>query len=139
MSVVVITGASAGVGRATARAIVWAAEHTPREMSVGFTTVLAIHANKFGSRLIDWYLSKVGIKSQQMSAPDDPLRPNNLWSPVPGDAGAHGDFDDRSRESSPQLWGRMHLKDLALLSLSGVVIGGFLRYRGSKKKRRCCS
>ena len=32
MSVVVITGASAGVGRATARAIVWAAEHTPREI-----------------------------------------------------------------------------------------------------------
>jgi hypothetical protein len=35
--------------------------------------------------------------------PEDPNRPNNLYEPLPGDAGAHGVFDDRSRPLSIEL------------------------------------
>jgi len=38
----------------------------------------------------------------------DADRPENLWNPLPGDHGAHGDFDARSSSWSPELWATMH-------------------------------
>ncbi len=35
-------------------------------------------------------------------------QPENLFQPVPGDHGAHGTFDNRSRNWSPQLWTDKH-------------------------------
>ena len=51
-------------------------------------------------------------ESQQTSRPRPTDQPANLWEPADGrrdpDAGAHGDFDDRSTVRSVQLWASQH-------------------------------
>src|SRR3989441_6996336 len=73
-----------------ADAIVWAAAHRRRELSVGAPTAAAIWINKIASAFLDRYLAKTGYDAQQTDQPADPARPHNLWRPVPGDHGAHG-------------------------------------------------
>ncbi|MGH7940883.1 MAG: SDR family oxidoreductase [Limisphaerales bacterium] len=87
-----------------ADAIVYAATHKRREVYVGFPTVEAVVGNKLAPRLLDRYLGRHCYQSQQTNEPDDPNRPNNLFDPVPGDFGAHGNFDARARQFSLQLW-----------------------------------
>src|SRR5204862_485199 len=83
---------------------VWvnAATHPRREIWVGETTVAVIQAQKFFPGLLDRYLARNGYDSQQYDGLADPNRPNNLWEPLPGDFGAHGDFDDRAHKRSWQ-------------------------------------
>ncbi len=87
-----------------AEAIYWAAHNSMREVNVGLPTSIILWGNKFVPGLGDIYLAKTGYESQQTDEPADPNRPNNLWAPVPGDHGAHGDFDKRAHDVSPQLW-----------------------------------
>ncbi len=54
--------------------------------------------------------------------PADPDRPNNLWEPLPGDAGAHGTFGSRAHKHSPQLWATMHRPWVILAGLG--LVGG---------------
>ena len=86
-----------------ARAIYWAAHHSRREVYAGWPTVEAIIGNKIAPGLLDRYLGKTGFASQQTCEPEDPNRPDNLWSPVPGDHGAHGVFDSRAHATSWEL------------------------------------
>jgi len=85
-----------------AKAIVYAATHSRRELWVGGPTVSAIQAQKFFPGLLDRYLGKTGFDSQQYDGPADRNRPNNLWKPLPGDWGAHGEFDARAHKRSWQ-------------------------------------
>jgi len=87
-----------------AQAIVFAATHRRREMYVGCPTVLAIVANKIAPGFLDYYLARTGFKSQQTDEPKLPNQGDNLFEPLPGDFGAHGAFDDRSRKFSFELW-----------------------------------
>jgi NADP-dependent 3-hydroxy acid dehydrogenase YdfG len=87
-----------------AAAIVWAAEHRPRELQVGLPTVKAVWANKVLPGLLDRYLALKGYDAQQMEEQVDRDRPDNLWQPVPGIAAAHGRFDREARPRSRQLW-----------------------------------
>ena len=87
-----------------AEAIVFAATHNRREMYVGFPTVKAVMANKIAPSLLDHFLGRTCYQSQQTDEPEDPDRPCNLFAPLPGDAGAHGRFDQRARKFSLQLW-----------------------------------
>jgi NAD(P)-dependent dehydrogenase (short-subunit alcohol dehydrogenase family) len=102
-----------------AEAIVWASHHNRREVYVGLSTALAILGNKIVPGLLDRCLGRIGYDSQQYNGYDDPNRPHNLWAPVPGDYGAHGDFDPRARSRSLQLWAVTHR---GLLALAGVGI-----------------
>ena len=86
-----------------AEAIVYAAQHPRRELWVGAPTVAAITGQKFIPGILDRYLGKTGFDSQQYDGAADPNRPNNLWEPLPGDHGAHGDFDTRAHQRSWQL------------------------------------
>jgi hypothetical protein len=86
-----------------AEAIVYAAQHPRREFWVGVPTVAAITGQKFVPGILDRYLGKTGFDSQQYDGSADPNRPNNLWEPLPGDHGAHGDFDARAHQRSWQL------------------------------------
>lgn len=83
-----------------ARAIFWSAHHDRPELYVGWPTVKAIVGNKVASRLADWYLARTGYQAQQTDVPEDSTRPDNLWQPVQGDHGAHGEFDARGRNRS---------------------------------------
>jgi NAD(P)-dependent dehydrogenase (short-subunit alcohol dehydrogenase family) len=108
-----------------ARAIVWASEHPRRELNVGWGTTQAIVANAFAPGALDRYLARVGFDNQQGDEPEDPSRPDNLFSPVPGDAGAHGVFTDQARVTSPQLWTNTHrgvLAGLAVLAVGGLIL-----------------
>jgi short-subunit dehydrogenase len=110
-----------------ARAIVWAAFHRRRELKVGFPTLIAIYGNKFFPGIGDRYLAEHGYKDQQLSAADDPNRPNNLWKPVRRDFGAHGDFDQRSKSQSLQLWANIHRTVLVVGGAVAIVFGLFLK------------
>ena len=111
-----------------ANAIVWAAAHRRREMSVGMPTVEAIWGNKFASPLLDRYLARTGYDSQQTDVPADPNRPDNLWRPLPGDHGAHGRFAARSTNSSAQTWINERLPALALLCAGAALLFGAQRW-----------
>jgi NAD(P)-dependent dehydrogenase (short-subunit alcohol dehydrogenase family) len=104
-----------------ARAIIWAAAHGQRELYVGGSTVEAIMANKLAPGLLDRYLARFGVSSQQTSTPRAPDTPDNLWDPLDDehDHGAHGDFDPRARTHSVQLWLRTHRR--ALTAAGGIA------------------
>ncbi len=91
-----------------ARAIYWAAHHRRREVCVGWPTVKAIMGNKFIPGLLDHYLAWIGYGAQQTDQRIDQRRPNNLFTPLPGDYGAHGKFDEGAREESVQFWLNRH-------------------------------
>jgi NAD(P)-dependent dehydrogenase (short-subunit alcohol dehydrogenase family) len=108
-----------------AEAVVWAAHHYRREWFVGSSTVVAIQGNKVAPALGDWYLGRQGYGAQQYDGPVGPDRPNNLYEPVDNDRdiGAHGDFDNRARAFSYQVWADQH-RDW--LTLAGAGLAGAL-------------
>jgi NAD(P)-dependent dehydrogenase (short-subunit alcohol dehydrogenase family) len=87
-----------------AEAIYWAAHNYTREVNVGLSTSIFLWGNKFFPGFGDWYLAKTGYESQQTQEPADPNQPVNLWEPVAGDHGAHGDFDAQAKDRSLHLW-----------------------------------
>jgi hypothetical protein len=110
-----------------ARAALHLAQHPRREMWVGWSAAKAIFAQKFIGGLLDRYLAKAGWDSQMDERPIDPVtRRDNLAQPLPGDRGAHGDFDDRSRGTSTELWMRLHAGTIAL----GAAALALLAWRG---------
>lgn len=109
-----------------ARAIVWASEHPRRELNVGWGTTQAILANTFAPGLLDRYLGRIGYDRQQGDEPETPGRPDNLFTPVPGDAGAHGPFSDEAKNASPQLWTNTHRGVLAV-GVCALALAALLR------------
>src|SRR5437588_2534471 len=83
-----------------AEAIVWAAYSGRREINVGWPASKAIIGNNFAPGYADHYLAPPGFEIQQFDRRDDPNRTNNLFAPVAGDRGAHGDFDARATNRS---------------------------------------
>ena len=75
-----------------------------------------------------------GIADKQTEEPEDKNRPSNLWSPLPGDHGAHGRFDNRAQDSSVQLWATQNQNMLALALGAGVACVGIGAYLGSKSQ-----
>jgi short-subunit dehydrogenase len=112
-----------------ADAILHAVDHDRREIYVGWPTVKAIVGNKLVPGYADHYLARNGYAAQQTDEPLDPSRPYNLWEPVPGDAGAHGVFNDRSKTFSSQLWLDEHR---TLLAVAGTVAAGALLLLGRR-------
>jgi len=103
-----------------AEAIVWAATHRRRELYVGWPTVKAILGDKIAPGLLDRYLARIGYGAQQTDEPRPLDRQDNLFTALPGDPGAHGRFDERSRSFSWQLWMGTH-RSLTLAGLVGVT------------------
>jgi NAD(P)-dependent dehydrogenase (short-subunit alcohol dehydrogenase family) len=114
-----------------ARAVVFAADHPRRKQYwVGASTVATILANRIVPALLDRYLARTGYASQQTGEHAVPGRPDNLWAPVDRpaghDHGAHGGFDDRSHDRSPQLWMSQHARLVTGLAVGSVTLGGCL-------------
>lgn len=109
-----------------ARAIVWASEHPRRELNVGWGTTQAIVANAFAPGLLDHYLARIGYEGQQGDEPEEAGRPDNLFAPLPGDAGAHGVFGERAKGVSPQVWANTHRGLLAGV-IGGLALVGAVR------------
>jgi len=112
-----------------ARAIVWAAEHPRRELNVGWSTTQAILGNAFAPALLDHYLGRIGYDRQQSDEPEEPGRADNLFEPVPGDAGAHGVFGEQAKSLSPQLLANTHRGAIgaAVAVVAAIGLIGWLR------------
>ncbi len=87
-----------------ARAVAAVAEKPRRRTWVGESTVGTIIGNRLSGRFADWYLAKTGYDGQQAPEVTEPMLPDNLYTPTPGDHGARGAFSDRARDFSPQTW-----------------------------------
>jgi NAD(P)-dependent dehydrogenase (short-subunit alcohol dehydrogenase family) len=116
-----------------ARAILHAAEHRRRSMWVGVSTAGTVLGNRVIPGLLDRYLGRTGYSGQQSAQDKRPEIGDNLYEPVPGDHGAHGDFYNRSHEHSPQLWGSRHRGPLlAALAVGAATGAGVLARRGRR-------
>jgi NAD(P)-dependent dehydrogenase (short-subunit alcohol dehydrogenase family) len=102
-----------------ARAIYWAAHNERREVLVGGSTLTAVVGQKVIPGVFDNYLAQFGYDGQQADEADQPQRPNNLYNPLPGDAGAHGRFDDRAHAVSCQFEATSRRK---WIGLAAVVV-----------------
>lgn len=111
-----------------AEAVVWAADHDKREVYVGFPSLQAIVGEKVAPGLLDRLLATKGYEGQMRNELEEKDRPDNLWEPVPGDAGAHGVFDHRAKDSSIEWW-MFKNKNLLLAAGAGLagVVAGILR------------
>jgi NAD(P)-dependent dehydrogenase (short-subunit alcohol dehydrogenase family) len=114
-----------------AQGIYWAAHQDQREVWLGAPTFKAILGNRIAPGYADRYLARNGYDSQQTESLDDPRRPSNLWEPLPGDAGAHGSFDEKAKESSLQIWATRHRKALTAIGagVAGLAAAAFARNR----------
>jgi NAD(P)-dependent dehydrogenase (short-subunit alcohol dehydrogenase family) len=117
-----------------ARAIAWLSRHPRRELWVAAPTLKAILAEKFVPGLADRYLARMGYSAQQTSEPKSTARPDNLWDPLPGDAGAHGRFDARAKNYSAELWVRTHLPVLLGGGLALAALMGLKRLSTSRRE-----
>ncbi|MFI0900468.1 SDR family oxidoreductase [Streptomyces sp. NPDC020983] len=113
-----------------ARAVVYAAAHPRRkQFYVGASTVATVLGNRVAAGLLDRYLARTGYGSQQTEEPGSPdSRQGNLWEPLDRsggrDFGAHGAFDERAHERSPQAGVARHPGTaLAAVAAAGVAVG----------------
>jgi NAD(P)-dependent dehydrogenase (short-subunit alcohol dehydrogenase family) len=109
-----------------ARAVVWAAHHRRREITVGGSAVKAILGQKLAPRFADWYLGRTGYKAQQIA--DMPVgsdRADNLFEPVPDRAATHGMFDRQAAGRSEQAWATMH-RGVIGCAVGAAVLGAAL-------------
>jgi NAD(P)-dependent dehydrogenase (short-subunit alcohol dehydrogenase family) len=118
-----------------ATAIVAAAKHPGRrEWWVGAPTAVTPLGNAIAPGLGDRYLAHSGYGSQQTSTAVPPGgRANNLFEPLPGDRGAHGDFDDRAHARSLQWLATRHRR--ALAGAGAVLAGGALAIAATRHAR----
>lgn len=108
------------------RAVIDAVSEPRREIWIGWSTVKAIVGQRLFPGLLDKYLANKAWDSQTTTElpvghPAHHLR-DNIDSPLVGDQGAHGPFDDRARSYSSQRWVRRHLVLLiAVSAMLGVI------------------
>jgi hypothetical protein len=112
-----------------ARALVHVAEHPRRSMWVGLPTAYTVLGNRVIPALLDRYLARTGYSGQQSDQDHRPLIGENLYAPVEGDRGAHGDFDDRSHGRSPELWASMHRGTLLAAAGATAAAAAMLRWK----------
>jgi NAD(P)-dependent dehydrogenase (short-subunit alcohol dehydrogenase family) len=120
-----------------AQGIAWLSRHPRREIWVGGPTALAILAEKVFPGIADRYLGRTGYQSQQTPEPDSPGRLSNLWNPLPGDPGAHGRFDQRSKNSSIELWMATHrMTVIGLIALLARIVFLIFGNKSPQNRRR---
>lgn len=112
-----------------AEAVVWASSNYRREVRVGYPTFMATLADKFAPAIADQYLAKTGYESQQTDEPAANDQPDNLWQPLPGDAGAHGSFGDRTTDRSGLWWASTEGLGVTLAGgfFAGLIFGVLCR------------
>jgi len=114
-----------------ARAIAYLAGHPRRNMWVGVSTAYTVLGERLAPKLLDWYLGRTGVKSQQTDQ-DLPRLGSNVFEPrdQTEDQGAHGPFDDKAHAADPQLWLSTHRRAaLAAVALAGAAAGAAVSRR----------
>jgi len=102
-------------------------ERPVRELPLGWGSQKALWGQKLSPRAGDLVLRRMGWTSQTTGEPKPLDAPDNLFQPMPGDPGARGRFDDRSRGSTAWTSLRLALHSskaaLALLGAGAVAAG----------------
>ncbi|MEX0779033.1 MAG: SDR family oxidoreductase [Balneolales bacterium] len=109
-----------------AEAILYGAQSNRRSIYVTWSTIQVIIASRLFPNLVDYVLARTGYEGQQTNDPENPNRKHNLWDPVPGAHGAHGEFDEQASGTSPQLWltkNRGYVASGVALALVGFLFG----------------
>lgn len=112
-----------------AKAVLWAADQGKREVNVGSATWLTRLGDAVAPGLLDRLLftHRQGYDAQQTSEEINPRNwQDNVDRPMDEgvDHGAHGIFDDRSKERSAALWITMHKPVVAAAFTAGVAVAG---------------
>jgi NAD(P)-dependent dehydrogenase (short-subunit alcohol dehydrogenase family) len=102
-----------------AQAVLHCAEHPVRELPIGWGAQKLLWGQKLSPRAGDWVLRRTGWKGQHTGEPKPVDAPDNLFETLPGDPGAHGRFDDRSRESTA--WTSLRLRRWLAGAAAGVA------------------
>src|SRR4051794_41784847 len=86
-------------------------------------------------------LRRMGWKGQHTGRPKPSGSPDNLYETLPGDPGAHGRFDDRSRESTA--WTSLRLRRwlvggtaVAAAGAAGAPEGVRARQTGARNREK---
>jgi len=111
-----------------ARAIVEVAESGERMRMVSFSTVKTAWRNKLAPKYMDRYMAEHGFSGQMTDEAEDLNRRDNLWEPVPGDHGSHGQFDDEAQLMSLYEMARRNKKTMIFVagSLFGAALMGYI-------------
>ena len=102
-----------------ADAIARCCERPVRELPIGWGAQKLLWGQKLSPRAGDLVLLRNGWKGQHTDEPKPQDSPDNLFETIPGDPGAHGRFDDRSRESTVWTWLRLRRGRIG----PGLVLG----------------
>lgn len=94
-----------------ARAVLRVIDHPQRELWLGWPTIKAILGQRLFPGALDRWLAQVAYEGQQ-TARLRHTHPDNVDAPLPGDRGAHGEFDAQARSRSTDLWLRVHARHL---------------------------
>ncbi len=110
-----------------AEAVLHCCERPLRELPVGWGAQKLLWGQKLSPRAIDLLLLRMGWKNQHTDEDKPVGSPDNLFETMPGDPGARGRFDERSRGSTAWTSLRLGLTSpkaaLALLGLGAVAAG----------------
>jgi hypothetical protein len=117
-----------------AKAIAFLAEHPRRNMWVGLSTAYTILGERLAPKLVDLYLAKTGVKSQQTPQELPRWGPNVFEPQDEGeDRGAGGPFESQAHVRDPMLWMSMHrralLGGLAAAAAAGLTARAVARVR----------
>jgi len=104
-----------------------AAREAPRELWIGRSSLKAIIGTMLLPGTGDRILAREGYSGQLTSEPRNEARPDNLFTPPPGDPGAHGRFDSQASTEVvgfEPAWMRAGALFLVLLSIAGAFALG---------------
>src|SRR5436190_15530564 len=103
-----------------AEAVLHCCEQPIRELPVGWGAQKLMWGQKLSPRAGDLMLRRMGWSGQH-TAEDKPVgSPDNLFETLPGDPGAHGRFDARSRRTT--LWTSLRLRRRLVGAAAAAVV-----------------
>lgn len=119
-----------------AEAILHCAERPERELPVAWGAQKLLWGQKLSPRAGDLVLLRTGWSGQTTGEPKPADAPDNLWETLPGDPGAHGRFDARSRSASTWTAARLRLGKVGSVAvLAAPVLAALIGYHGGTKRR----
>ena len=119
-----------------AEAVLRCAERPERELPVSWGAQRLLWGQKLSPRAGDLVLLRNGWRDQTTGAPKPVDAPDNLWSTVPGDSGAHGRFDAEARASSTWTAARLRLGKIGgIVALTAPLVAAAIGYHGVTKRR----
>ncbi len=113
-----------------AEAVVHCCERPIRELPLGWGAQKLLWGQKLSPRAGDLVLLRNGWKGQHTDEPKPKDSPDNLFEPLPGDPGAHGRFDDRSRPTTAWTWLRLKRGAIGGAVVAGAAGAALLRRLG---------